>query len=77
VTGYLRRLLLVGIFMAEGVLAVLGLERIDVNGSIGRLGRDILVQGIPSDALDVMAMFCYLSDQVACEGRQIRQGTHP
>lgn len=31
--------------------------------SIGRLGRNVLVQGVPADALDVMAVLSNLADQ--------------
>ena len=50
---------------AERVLAVFGLERVDVDGSVGGLGRNVFVQGIPGDALDVVAMFGDLPDESA------------
>jgi hypothetical protein len=47
----------------EGVLAVLGLERVDVDGAVRRLGRDKLVQRVPGDALDIMAVLGDLADK--------------
>jgi len=53
---------------AEGVLAVLGLEGVDMDGSIGGLCGDELVQRVPSDTLNVMAVFGNLSYEDTCVG---------
>ena len=37
-----------------------------MDGSIGGLGRDIFVQGIPGDALDVVAVLGNLSNEGSC-----------
>lgn len=50
----------------EGVLAVLGLERVDVDGAVRRLGRDKFVQRVPGDALDIMAVLGDLADKGSC-----------
>lgn len=47
----------------ERVMAIFRLEGVDMDGSIGGLGRDVFVQGIPSDALDVMAVLGDLSNE--------------
>lgn len=41
----------------ERVVAVLSPQRIDVNRAVRRLCRNVLVQGVPGDTLDVMAVF--------------------
>jgi hypothetical protein len=40
----------------EGILPVLGLERVDVDGSVGRLCGDVFVERVPGDALDIVTM---------------------
>jgi hypothetical protein len=54
------------IVLAQGILPVFCLERVYVDGSIGRLGRNIFVQRIPSDALHVVTMFGNLSHESSC-----------
>jgi hypothetical protein len=58
------------IILREGVLAILCFERVDVNGSIGGLGRDVFIEGIPSYTLDVVAMLGDLSNKGSCTRRQ-------
>ena len=53
------------VVLAERVLTVFGPERVDVDGSVGGLGRDVLVLRIPGDTLDVMAMLGYLANEGA------------
>jgi hypothetical protein len=62
VTGDLRRRIVVA---AEGVLPVFRPERVDMNGAIRGLRRDVLIQWIPSDALDVVAVLRDLSHQTS------------
>jgi len=51
---------------AQRVLAVLCLERVDVDGAIRRLGRDELVEGVPRHTLDIVAVFGDLTDETSC-----------
>lgn len=51
--------------LIERELAVFGSEIVDVNGAIGRLGRDELVQGIPRYTLDVVVVLRNLSNHLA------------
>ena len=60
VAGNPVRLVVVAV---KSVLAVLGPERIDVDGAIRGLSRYVLVLGIPGDTLDVMAVLGNLADQ--------------
>lgn len=43
--------------VAECVVAVLGLEGVDVHRTVGGLCGNILVEGIPCHALDVVVVF--------------------
>nr|POE77785.1 hypothetical protein CFP56_09428 [Quercus suber] len=56
------------VVLGEGELAILGLERVDVHGAVGGLGGDVLVQGIPGDALDVVVVLGDLADDAAVAG---------
>lgn len=47
-------------------MAVFGLEGVYVYRAIRRLGGDVLVQRIPSNALDIVIVLCNLSYQGAC-----------
>ena len=49
------------VLCVESILAILGLKRVDVNGSIGGLGRDVFVKRIPGNTLDVMTVLCDLA----------------
>lgn len=51
------------VVLTEGILAVFGLERVYVDGPIGRLRSDVFVEGVPGNALDVVAVLCYLSNE--------------
>jgi hypothetical protein len=51
------------VVVVERVMAVLGPQRVDVHGAVRRLGRDVLVQRVPGDALDVVAVLSNLADQ--------------
>lgn len=51
--------------LIESKLAIFGLEVVDVNGTIGRLGRDELVQGIPRYTLNVVVVLRNLSNHLA------------
>lgn len=44
----------------QGELAILGLQAINVNRSIGRLSSDKLIERIPRYALDVVRVLCDL-----------------
>lgn len=59
---------LVVVRTTQGVLAVFRLQGVDVNGSVGRLGCNVLVERIPRDALDVVAMLCDLTNEGTCLG---------
>lgn len=50
------------VMLSQRELSVLGLERVDMNRSIRRLGRDVFVQRIPCYALHVVVVLGYLSD---------------
>lgn len=54
--------------VGEGILAILCPEGVDMHRTIGRLCCDVLVQRIPSDALDVVAMFGDLAHKRARRG---------
>ena len=58
-TCQLRRLV-VG---SQGILPVLCFQRVNVYGSVGGLGRYVFVQGIPGDALYVVAVLGNLTDE--------------
>lgn len=55
--------------VAQGVVAILGLQGVDVYGAVRGLGGDELVERIPCHALDVVVMLCDLADQCACGSR--------
>lgn len=59
---------------AQRVLAIFCLEGVDVDGSVRGLGRDVFVQGIPSDTLDVMAMLGNLSNEGSCVIKSAGEG---
>lgn len=46
----------------KGWCAIFELQSIYVNGPVRRLSCNKFVERIPSDTLNKMAMFCYLSD---------------
>lgn len=50
----------------QGACAVLELQCVYMDRSIGRLCCNKLVQRIPCHALDIVIVLCYLSNQVAC-----------
>jgi hypothetical protein len=50
------------VILREGILAILCLERIYMYGSVGGLGCNVLVEGIPGDSLDVVAVLGNLTD---------------
>lgn len=54
--------------LVESELAIFGFEVVDVNGAIGRLGGDELVQGIPCYTLDVVVVLRNLSNHLAYNG---------
>jgi hypothetical protein len=64
--GNLGRLVVVA--SAEGILAVLGLEGVDMDGAIGGLCGNELIQRVPGDALNVMAVLGNLSYEDTCIG---------
>jgi len=57
-----RQLLGLLVVCAQRVLAVLGLERVDVHRAVRRLRRDVLVQGVPRHTLDIMTVLGDLAD---------------
>lgn len=57
-----------GHFVQEGELAILRLEGIDVDRSVGGLRSHILIQRIPRHALDIVVVFCDLPDRLAGGG---------
>lgn len=59
---------LIVVAAAECVLAVLGLQRVDVDRAVGGLSGDKLVQRIPGNTLDVMAVLGNLSYKDTCAG---------
>lgn len=54
------------IVLAEGILPILSLERVDVNRSVRRLRCDVLVQRIPGYALNVVAVLGNLTNKGSC-----------
>lgn len=56
------------VILTEGILSVFCFEGVYMDGSIGGLSGDILVQRIPGDALYVVAVFGYLSNEGSCVG---------
>jgi hypothetical protein len=47
----------------ERILPILGLERVDVDRSVGRLCGNVFVERVPGDALDIVAMLGDLTDK--------------
>lgn len=57
------------IVLGESVLTILGLQRIDVYRSVGRLSRNVLVEGIPGDALYIVTVLGYLTNESSYDRR--------
>lgn len=47
-------------------LAILGLQTVDMNRSVGRLRCDEFIEGIPRDTLDVVRVLGNLPDHLPC-----------
>lgn len=52
--------------MAQCVLPIFGLEGVNMDGSIGRLGSNVFVERIPRHTLDVMAVLSNLPNKRSC-----------
>lgn len=50
--------------LVEGELAILGLQVVNVNGTIRGLGGYKLVERIPSNPLNVVVVLCNLADHL-------------
>ena len=52
-----------GAVARQRILAVFCFQRVYMDGSIRGLSRDILIQGVPGDTLNVMAVLGDLADE--------------
>ena len=57
--------------LSQRKLAILGSEVVNVDRSVRRLGGDIFVQRIPGHALNIMIVFCNLTNHLAWDNESV------